>query len=180
MSVTNPTDQHLYELAAQVGNALRARHQMLAVAESCTGGWIGKVMTDVAGSSRWFDCGFVTYSNTAKSEILGVQEATLVKHSAVSAETVIEMAMRTLARSRADIAVAVSGIAGPDGGSPQKPVGTVYLAWALRGGPIQTQICHFSGDREAVRRQTVATALQGILDGFDTQNPGAASDTGSV
>ena len=166
MSITNPTDQNLYELAAQVGNALRARNQMLAVAESCTGGWIGKVITDVAGSSKWFDCGFVTYSNTAKSEILGVQEATLAKHSAVSAETVIEMAMRTLACSRADIAVAVSGIAGPDGGGPQKPVGTVYLAWALRSGLMQTQVCRFAGDREAVRRQTVAMALQGILDEF--------------
>ncbi|MCB1921868.1 MAG: nicotinamide-nucleotide amidase [Candidatus Competibacteraceae bacterium] len=167
MSVTNPTDQHLYELAAQVGDALRARKQKLALAESCTGGWIGKVITDVAGSSHWFDCGFVTYSNTAKSEILGVQEATLAHYSAVSTETVIEMAMRTLSRSRADVAVAVSGIAGPDGGSPQKPVGTVYLAWALRSGSIQTQVCHFAGDREAVRRQTVAMALQGVLEGID-------------
>ncbi|HRX71772.1 MAG: nicotinamide-nucleotide amidase [Candidatus Competibacteraceae bacterium] len=167
MSITNPTDQNLYELATQVGNALRARKQKLALAESCTGGWIGKVITDVAGSSHWFDCGFVTYSNTAKSEILGVQEATLAHYSAVSAETVIEMAMRTLSRSRADVAVAVSGIAGPDGGSPQKPVGTVYLAWALRSGSIQTQVCHFAGDREAVRRQTVAMALQGVLEGID-------------
>ncbi|MCB1777687.1 MAG: nicotinamide-nucleotide amidase [Candidatus Competibacteraceae bacterium] len=166
MSITNPTDQSLYELAAQVGEALCARHHLLAVAESCTGGWIGKVVTDVAGSSQWFDCGFITYSNTAKSEILGVQEATLAKYSAVSAETVIEMAMRTLAFSRADVAVAVSGIAGPDGGSPRKPVGTVYLAWASRSGPVQTQVCCFAGDREAVRRQTVAVALQGVLDAF--------------
>ena len=166
MSVINPTDQNLYALAAQVGVALCARNQMLTVAESCTGGWIGKVITDVAGSSGWFDRGFVTYSNTAKAELLGVRESTLVTHSAVSAETVTEMAAGALERSRAGVAVAVSGIAGPDGGSPKKPVGTVYLAWALCNGPAHAQVYHFTGDREAVRRQTVATALQGVLDGF--------------
>ncbi|HCB13974.1 MAG TPA: nicotinamide-nucleotide amidase [Gammaproteobacteria bacterium] len=166
MSVINPTDQNLYELAAQVGVTLRARNQMLTVAESCTGGWIGKVLTDVAGSSGWFDRGFVTYSNTAKTELLGVRQSTLVNHSAVSTETVTEMAIGALERSRAGIAIAVSGIAGPDGGSPGKPVGTVYLAWALRDRPIQTQVCRFAGDRETVRRQTVATALQGVLDEF--------------
>lgn len=165
----NPTDQNLYELAAQIGVALRARNQMLTVAESCTGGWIGKVITDAAGSSGWFDRGFVTYSNTAKTELLGVRESTLANHSAVSAETVTEMAAGALERSRAGVAVAVSGIAGPDGGSPNKPVGTVYLAWALRDGPVHAQVYHFTGDRESVRRQTVATALQGVLDGFAQQ-----------
>jgi len=160
----NPTDQNLYELAVQAGAALHARNQMLAVAESCTGGWIAKVITDVPGSSGWFDRGFVTYSNTAKTELLGVRESTLVNRSAVSAETVAEMAVGALERSRADVAVAVSGIAGPDGGSPNKPVGTVYLAWMLRDRPAHTEVHHFTGDREAVRRQTVAIALQGMLD----------------
>ncbi|HPF58274.1 MAG TPA: nicotinamide-nucleotide amidase [Candidatus Competibacteraceae bacterium] len=166
MSIINPTDQNLHQLAAQVGVTLRARNQMLTVAESCTGGWIGKVITDVAGSSGWFDRGFVTYSNTAKTELLGVRQSTLANHSAVSTETVTEMAIGALERSRAGIAIAVSGIAGPDGGSPGKPAGTVYLAWALCDRPIQTQVCHFTGDRETVRRQTVATALQGVLDAF--------------
>jgi nicotinamide-nucleotide amidase len=166
MSVMNPTEQNLYALAVQVGSVLRVRNQMLTTAESCTGGWIGKVITDVAGSSGWFDRGFVTYSNTAKIELLGVRESTLISHSAVSAETVTEMATGALERSRADIAIAVSGIAGPDGGSSKKPVGTVYLAWALRDDLIHAQVYHFIGDRESVRRQTVAIALQGILDGF--------------
>lgn len=165
----NPTDQNLYALAAQAGAALHARNQMLTVAESCTGGWIGKVITDVAGSSSWFDCGFMTYSNIAKTELLGVRESTLATHSAVSAETVTEMATGALERSRAGIAVAVSGIAGPDGGSSKKPVGTVYLAWALRDGLVHAHVYHFTGDREAVRRQTVAAALQGVLDGFAQQ-----------
>ncbi|MCP5195533.1 MAG: nicotinamide-nucleotide amidase [Gammaproteobacteria bacterium] len=165
----NPTDQNLYALAAQVGVALHARNQMLTVAESCTGGWIGKLITDVPGSSGWFDRGFVTYSNTAKVELLGVRESTLANHSAVSAETVAEMVVGALERSRAGIAVAVSGIAGPDGGSPKKPIGTVYLAWGQREGTLRTQVCHFAGDREAVRRQTVATALQGVLDAFAQQ-----------
>jgi nicotinamide-nucleotide amidase len=169
MSVNHPTDQDLYDLSTQVGAMLRAQKQVLTLAESCTGGWIGKMITDVAGSSGWFDRGFVTYSNTAKSELLGVQESTLITHSAVSAETVTEMAAGALERSRANVAVAVSGIAGPDGGGPNKPVGTVYLAWALRDEPIHAQVYHFTGDREAVRRQTVATALQGILDGLARQ-----------
>lgn len=166
MSAQQLAHQHLHELAAQVGVALRTRNRTLAIAESCTGGWIAKVATDIPGSSGWFDRGFVTYSNTAKTDLLGVREATVADHGAVSAEVVAEMAAGALQRSPADVIVAVSGIAGPDGGTPDKPVGTVYLAWALRDGPLHTERLHFSGDRDAVRRQAVAAALQGLLDVF--------------
>ncbi|MBK8964679.1 MAG: nicotinamide-nucleotide amidase [Candidatus Competibacteraceae bacterium] len=159
------TGSALHALAAQVGQTLHGRNALLATAESCTGGWIAKVMTDIPGSSGWFDRGFVTYSNAAKIELLGVRESTLARYGAVSAETVAEMAVGALQRSSAVIAVAVSGIAGPDGGTPDKPVGTVYLAWALAdGSPPRIERRQFSGDRDAVRRQTVAVALQGILD----------------
>lgn len=161
---SNPTDQNLYELAAQVGIALRTRNLILATAESCTGGWIGKVITDVPGSSGWFDRGFITYSNVAKTDLLGVNAAILNKYGAVSAEVVTAMAAGALERSRAHVTVAVSGIAGPDGGSADKPVGTVYMAWALRDGLIQTELHHFVGNRDQVRLETVAIALQGVLD----------------
>ena len=165
IAVSTPSaHQNLYELAAQVGIGLRTRGRTLAIAESCTGGWIAKVATDVAGSSTWFDRGFVTYSNAAKVDMLGVHETTIAAHGAVSAEVVAEMVAGALGRSGADIALAVSGIAGPEGGSPNKPVGTVYLAWALRGGPVYAEDRLFSGNRDAVRLQTVATALQGVLD----------------
>lgn len=160
----SPSTQQLDELAVQVGSALRARRSRLAVAESCTGGWIAKVVTDVPGSSGWFDCGFVTYSNVAKNALLGVPEATLARHGAVSAETVTAMAAGTLERSLADVVVAVSGIAGPDGGTADKPVGTVYLAWGQRDGAIQAERRHFDGTRDAVRLATVKAALQGVLD----------------
>ncbi len=169
MSALNPAYQNLYELAAQVGIALRTRSRTLAIAESCTGGWIAKIMTDVPGSSGWFDRGFVTYSNAAKTDLLGVREATITQHGAVSAEVVAEMAAGALERSPADLVIAVSGIAGPEGGTPDKPVGTVYLAWALRGGPVQTEIRHFSGNRDEVRLEAVAAALQGVLDVFARQ-----------
>jgi nicotinamide-nucleotide amidase len=164
--VQEPAYQHLYELAAQVGVALRTRNRTLAIAESCTGGWIAKVATDVPGSSGWFDRGFVTYSNAAKSDLLGVQQSTIAHHGAVSAEVVAEMVTGALQRSPADVIVAVSGIAGPDGGTPDKPVGTVYLAWALRDSPLHTERQHFPGNRDAVRLQAVAAALQGVLDVF--------------
>ncbi len=169
MSALNPAYQNLYELAAQVGIALRTRSRTLAIAESCTGGWIAKIITDVPGSSGWFDRGFVTYSNAAKADLLGVREVTIAQHGAVSAEVVAEMAAGTLERSPADLVIAVSGIAGPEGGTPDKPVGTVYLAWALRGGPVQTEIRHFSGNRDEVRLEAVAAALQGVLDVFARQ-----------
>ncbi len=164
MSSPASSDPHLQALAAQVGAALRTRHWVLALAESCTGGWIAKVITDVPGSSGWFDRGFVTYSNSAKIDLLGVRKAILVAHGAVSGETVAEMAAGVLQRSPANLVVAVSGVAGPDGGTADKPVGTVYLAWALRDGPVKAERRQFAGDRDAVRRQTVAVVLQGLLD----------------
>ena len=169
MSALSPAYQNLYELAAQVGIALRTRSRTLAIAESCTGGWIAKIITDVPGSSGWFDRGFVTYSNAAKTDLRGVRAATIAEHGAVSAEVVAEMAAGALERSPADLVIAVSGIAGPEGGTPDKPVGTVYLAWALRGGPVQTEIRHFPGNRDAVRLEAVAAALQGVLDVFARQ-----------
>jgi len=169
MSTLSPAYQNLYELAAQVGIALRTRSRTLAIAESCTGGWIAKIITDVPGSSGWFERGFVTYSNAAKTDLLGVRAATIAEHGAVSAEVVAEMAAGALERSPADLVIAVSGIAGPEGGTPDKPVGTVYLAWALRGGPVQTEIRHFPGNRDAVRLEAVAAALQGVLDVFARQ-----------
>ena len=155
-------DLELYALGEQLGQALSARGEMLASAESCTGGWVAKVVTDIAGSSAWFDRGFVTYSNEAKQDMLGVHEATLRMHGAVSEATVREMAEGALARSRATVAVAISGIAGPGGGTEDKPVGTVWLAWAHRGQQTQAEHHRYDGDREAVRRQALVMALQGV------------------
>ncbi|NOX09167.1 MAG: nicotinamide-nucleotide amidohydrolase family protein [Gammaproteobacteria bacterium] len=136
----------------------------MAVAESCTGGWIAKLITDFPGSSDYFDRGFVTYSNQSKQDMLDVSATTLATHGAVSAEVVCEMVTGVLAHSSADIAVAVSGIAGPGGGSEQKPVGTVYIAWG-DGLDAPTSQCYlFSGDREAVRRQAVVAAIQGVTE----------------
>lgn len=164
-ATANNTQHNLYELAVQLGTALRRRQQTLAVAESCTGGWIAKIVTDVPGSSAWFDCGLVTYSNTAKSALLGVAPAIIARHGAVSAAVVRAMVLGVLARSSAQVALAVSGVAGPDGGTPEKPVGTVYFAWGWRNAEITTERRHFSGSREQVRLQTVAVALQGALHG---------------
>ena len=158
------TDHELDVLARRVGEALTARGLWLATAESCTGGWIAEAVTAIAGSSGWFDRGFVTYSNAAKTDMLGVRGETLDTHGAVSEATVSEMAAGALARSRADLAVAVSGVAGPGGGSAAKPVGTVCLAWARRGAPTATTTVHLAGDRAAVRQQTVLLALQGVLE----------------
>ncbi|MCP5419888.1 MAG: nicotinamide-nucleotide amidase [Gammaproteobacteria bacterium] len=154
-------------LAIQLGQALSNRRQRLATAESCTGGWIAKLITDVPGSSTWFERGFVTYSNTAKQEMLGVRDTTLATHGAVSATTVEEMALGALAHSYADLAVAVSGIAGPDGGSPDKPVGLVWLGWAFKDEWVHCHHRIFTGDREAVRQQAAIAALQGLLDRMD-------------
>lgn len=157
----------LKKLAARTGETLQRRGWMAATAESCTGGWIAKCLTDVAGSSAWFDRGFVTYSNTAKQEMLGVDVAVLESEGAVSEATVAAMVRGTLAHSRADIAVAISGIAGPGGGRPGKPVGTVCFAWATCDGLQRLATCHFEGDRDTVRQQAVAHALQGLLDAAD-------------
>lgn len=152
------------QLAFQVGAALKRRGWLLVTAESCTGGWIAKCITDVAGSSAWFDRGFVTYSNAAKVEMLGVRPETLAQFGAVSEEAAREMVQGALARSRAQVAVAVSGIAGPAGGSLDKPVGLVWLAWQVQGQGCVSCRFQFSGDRESVRRQAVHAALRGILD----------------
>ena len=156
-------DQALYDLAAEVGRALKARGWMLATAESCTGGWIGQCMTMVPGSSEWFERGFITYTNVAKMEMLGVRGETLQAHGAVSEQTVREMAQGALLHSRAHVAVAVSGVAGPGGGSAEKPVGMVSVAWAVRGGAVQATTLQLDGDRDAVRRASVVAALQGVV-----------------
>ncbi len=155
-------DVWLRELAGRVGGLLSAHHQMLVTAESCTGGWIAKTITDVDGSSAWFDCGLAAYSYEAKQALLGVRAETLMKHGAVSEETVLEMVSGALVHSGASISVAVTGIAGPGGGTAEKPVGTVWIGWKRRGGYPRTQLFHFSGDRDAVRRHTVSAALQGL------------------
>lgn len=167
MGPTNRTDAALARLAARVGRHLQARGRRVVTAESCTGGWIAKSMTDVAGSSQWFDEGFVTYSNTAKRRRLGVSRALLEAQGAVSDVVVRAMALGALQRSAAAVAVAVSGIAGPGGAVFGKPVGSVWLCWAWRRGRsirFTSELRHFRGDREAVRRKTVARALQGLLE----------------
>jgi len=162
MPTTPPDDTALRLQADALGARLLAAHQMLASAESCTGGWIAKTMTDIAGSSAWFDCGMVVYSYEAKQAMLGVQPHTLETHGAVSRETALEMVAGALVHSGASLAVAVTGIAGPGGGSADKPVGTVWIAWKRRGDYAHAECFHFDGDREAVRRHTVAAALHGL------------------
>ena len=157
------THAQLYELAAQAGAALKARRLALATAESCTGGWIGAAVTAVPGSSDWYERGFITYTNVAKREMLDVPAATLEKFGAVSLETVTAMVSGALAHSHARVAVAVSGIAGPSGGTPAKPVGTVCIAWGLSTGTPFAESLLFAGDREAVRLQTVERALAGVI-----------------
>ena len=160
------TDQELFALAERVGQKLRGAGRRLATAESCTGGWVAKACTDVAGSSQWFECGFITYSNAAKVRDVGVSERTLVDHGAVSEAAVREMAAGALRVSGADVAVAISGIAGPDGGTPTKPVGTVWFSVAWRQGAAVVVIAErqvFGGNRELVRRRSVERALQMVL-----------------
>ncbi len=156
-------DNTLYELAAKVGEALKAQRLMLATAESCTGGWVAQAVTAVAGSSQWFERGFVTYTYISKREMLGVSQDTLGAHGAVSEPTVREMVAGALANSHAQLAVAISGTAGPDGGTRQKPVGTVCLAWAMKNGEPKSVTLHFPGDRDGVRRAAVKAALEGVL-----------------
>ncbi|UCC13354.1 MAG: nicotinamide-nucleotide amidohydrolase family protein [Gammaproteobacteria bacterium] len=162
-----PDDDKLRGIASRLAERLSATRQVMATAESCTGGWIAKVLTDLPGSSDWFGYGIVSYSNPAKQELLGVSAVTLVEHGAVSEQVVREMAEGALKQGNADLAVAVSGVAGPTGGSPDKPVGTVWFAWAELGdeGIRSRATCHhFDGDREAVRRHTVSVALEGLLE----------------
>ncbi len=160
-------DDALDALGARVGAALKARGAMLATAESCTGGWVAQCVTSVAGSSDWFERGWVTYSNASKEELLGVRRATLDAHGAVSEATALEMAAGALERSRAAIALAVTGVAGPAGGTPAKPVGTVCFAWAPRGARPRSATRSFPGDRAAVRRQSVIAALEGLLQALE-------------
>lgn len=163
MSASIFLDTDLQRLAEQVGETARQQHQRLVTAESCTGGWISKTLTDIAGSSAWFECGLAAYSYEAKQALLGVQPHTLEEHGAVSRETVLEMVSGALVHSGATLAVAVTGIAGPAGGTGDKPIGTVWIAWKGRGGYPRAEVFHFDGDRESVRRQTVAAALQGLV-----------------
>lgn len=154
----------LETLAERLGRELLARGEWLVTAESCTGGWVAQTVTAIAGSSAWFDRGFVTYANAAKVDMLGVPESTLQRHGAVSEATARAMAQGALAHSRGDWAVAITGIAGPGGGSAAKPVGTVCFAWARRDAGCAAQTGHFAGDRAAVRAQAVRQALQGLLE----------------
>jgi len=156
-------DAALLSLAAELGAAMQRRGWTLALAESCTGGGAAAAVTEIAGSSRWFDRGFVTYSNAAKIEMLDVAQAILDAHGAVSEATVEAMARGALLHSDADIAAAISGIAGPDGGTPEKPVGTVCFAWTLKSGGVSSVTRHFPGNRAEVRQLSVMTALQGLL-----------------
>jgi nicotinamide-nucleotide amidase len=157
-------DSQLFDLAVRAGQSLKSRGWMLVTAESCTGGWVAEAVTMVSGSSEWFECGFVTYTDLAKQEMLGVQPATLERHGAVSEPTVREMVAGALAHSRGDVAVSVSGVAGPTGGTRAKPVGMVCLGWGVRGREPISVTRHFPGDREAVRRSAVIEALEGLIE----------------
>lgn len=159
--------QDIHRLSQALGMKLQDRHWQLALAESCTGGGIAQAVTDISGSSAWFDRGFVTYSNSAKVDLLGVQPETLARVGAVSEETALEMVAGALMHSRADLAMATTGIAGPDGGSLQKPVGTVFIAWQVRGGEGICIKKHFAGDRLSIRRQVIAFCLQRAFEVID-------------
>lgn len=160
--------EDINDLAARVGRALQRKGLLLAVAESCTGGGVGQAITEIAGSSEWFDCGFITYSNASKTELLDVSAAMIAQHGTVSEEVAAAMAEGAVANSNAHVAVATTGIAGPGGAVPGKPVGTVCFGWALDSHTYphaltQTERLVFSGDRHAVRQQTIAHALRGLL-----------------
>lgn len=166
--MTVADDSTLYALARDLGAQLLAHGATVATAESCTGGWIGKVLTDVPGSSAWFGWGVISYANTAKTAMLGVPRALLERHGAVSREVVEAMVSGALAASGAQHALAVSGVAGPDGGTPEKPVGTVWFAWQERGEAAPRSECRqLAGDRDAVRRETVRHALAQLLGRLD-------------
>jgi len=163
--------ESILKLAAALVSELAAAGKAVATAESCTGGWVAKAITDVAGSSAVFGYGIVTYSNGAKESLVGVKNKTLEDFGAVSVEVVEEMAKGALRLSGADISVAVSGVAGPDGGTEEKPVGSVWFAWAVRDGSnvlVDTRQEQFSGDRELVREASVAYALQGLREHIDS------------
>jgi nicotinamide-nucleotide amidase len=154
-------------LAERIGKRLLEKKQTLVTAESCTGGWVAQVVTSVPGSSAWFERGFVTYSNDAKQEALGVPRDVLRRHGAVSEETARAMALGALAHSRGTLALSITGVAGPAGGSAEKPVGTVCFGWVAKGREALTQTRLFEGDREGVRRQSVVHALEKVLELLD-------------
>lgn len=164
MTTATTPDERSQALAAELGRALLARGRRVTVAESCTGGLLAGAITSVAGSSDWFEVGFVTYSNGAKTALLGVPEAVLAAHGAVSEETARAMAEGALAKSGADLAAVVTGIAGPAGGTPAKPVGTVCFAWAVKGGAAEATTRRFEGDRAGVRAASVVFALEGLVE----------------
>ena len=155
-------DTQFYALAQQLGQCLSTKQEKIATAESCTGGWIAQVITEVPGSSAWFDRGFVTYCNAAKIAMLGVKPLTLEQYGAVSAETAQEMVEGALANSDASYTLAVTGIAGPDGGTSEKPVGTVFIAWKAKDKACKVIKYQFSGNRQEIRAQTVKVALEGV------------------
>ena len=157
-------EDELQQLATQLGDKLLARGWMVATAESCTGGWVGQLLTSLAGSSAWYERGFITYSNAAKTEMLGVPTDTLEIHGAVSEETACAMATGALTHSHAQASLAITGIAGPGGGTPQKPVGMVCYGWAFTDGTVISSNCRLSGDREEIRSRAVAAALRGLID----------------
>ena len=157
-----PSEQELSELAEQLGECFIARDRILAAAESCTGGLLAKVITDIPGSSAWFAGSVVSYSNAVKQSLLGVRADTLAEFGAVSGETVLEMMEGVFAHTEADVAISISGIAGPDGGTLDKPVGLVWLCWGKRGKGMFANHYHFKGSRDEVRRQAVKQALENL------------------
>jgi len=179
-------DSLLLALSAELGTLLMARGWRVTAAESCTGGLVAGAITATAGSSSWFDVGYVTYSDAAKRDLLGVPATTLEDHGAVSEPTAKAMAVGALTRSGADLAVAITGIAGPGGGSPDKPVGTVWVAWAARSGALEAERRCFEGDRAAIRRASVVVALEGLVElsrqetrvGGPAEGPKTAADGG--
>ena len=158
------SDEELHQLATELGDMLQARGWMLATAESCTGGWVGQLLTAIPGSSAWYERGFITYANAAKQEMLGVPAEILETHGAVSEETASAMAAGALAHSHAQATLAISGIAGPGGGTPQKPVGLVCYGWALADGTRMSSTCRLDGDREEIRSRAVAAAMRGLIE----------------
>lgn len=164
MNSPDPDQQELEITATLLGEVLRGQGRQLVTAESCTGGWIAQTATAIPGSSEWFERGYVTYSNRAKMEVLKVPEQILNTYGAVSRETVAAMATGAIIAAGVDISVAVTGVAGPDGGTVEKPVGTVWFGWGVKDRQPVTKIERFNGDRRSVRAQTVAVALQGLLD----------------
>jgi len=163
MSPSTQADDTLDALARRAAHALKTKGWMLAIAESCTGGMVSQVFTSIAGSSEWFERGFVTYSNLAKRELLNVTTTTLARFGAVSEQTARAMADGALANSHAQVSVAITGIAGPTGGTPEKPVGTVWFAWAGKDRDTVTASAQFEGDRDAVRRHAAGRALAGLI-----------------